>query len=160
MRKVAVYPQNRFEKVTRWIGLFLLAPTLLTIALPVILQLADSPEFGFSVHRLTVISVAPQGPADLAGLHPGDMVIRVQNRPVPNMNDFYATTTDMLGVAMPGNAGEDSVSYLDILEGTDVELGATLTTMDDVLRKKIEPDPARPRFLTTVYGVGYRFEMS
>jgi len=28
---------------------------------------------------------------------------------------------------------------LDILEGTDVELGATLTTMDDALRRKIEP---------------------
>jgi DNA-binding response OmpR family regulator len=25
------------------------------------------------------------------------------------------------------------------------------------LRKKIEPDPAHPRFLLTVHGVGYRF---
>jgi DNA-binding response OmpR family regulator len=25
------------------------------------------------------------------------------------------------------------------------------------LRRKIEPDPAAPRFVVTVYGVGYRF---
>ncbi len=25
------------------------------------------------------------------------------------------------------------------------------------LRKKIEPDPANPRFVETVFGVGYRF---
>jgi DNA-binding response OmpR family regulator len=26
------------------------------------------------------------------------------------------------------------------------------------LRKKIEPEPARPRFLTSVRGMGYRFD--
>jgi DNA-binding response OmpR family regulator len=26
------------------------------------------------------------------------------------------------------------------------------------LRRKIEPDPARPRFVRTVFGVGYKFE--
>ena len=44
-----------------------------------------------------------------------------------------------------------------------IEYGGTTRTLDQhvaQLRKKIEPDPARPRFLTTVYGVGYRFEMS
>jgi DNA repair photolyase len=36
---------------------------------------------------------------------------------------------------------------LDLLEGTDVELGATLTTMDEALRRKIEPraSPTRER---------------
>lgn len=36
---------------------------------------------------------------------------------------------------------------LDILEGTDVELGATLTTMDEALRRRIEPraSPTRER---------------
>jgi DNA-binding response OmpR family regulator len=28
------------------------------------------------------------------------------------------------------------------------------------LRKKIEPDPSHPRYLTTVRGVGFRFERS
>ena len=44
-----------------------------------------------------------------------------------------------------------------------IEYGGTTRTLDQhvaQLRKKIEPDPARPRFLTTVYGVGYRFEVS
>jgi DNA-binding response OmpR family regulator len=44
-----------------------------------------------------------------------------------------------------------------------IEYGGTTRTLDQhvaQLRKKIEPDPARPRFLTTVYGVGYRFESS
>jgi DNA-binding response OmpR family regulator len=44
-----------------------------------------------------------------------------------------------------------------------IEYGGTTRTLDQhvaQLRKKIEPDPARPRFLTTVYGVGYRFEIS
>ena len=44
-----------------------------------------------------------------------------------------------------------------------IEYGGTTRTLDQhvaQLRKKIEPDPVRPRFLTTVYGVGYRFEIS
>jgi len=44
-----------------------------------------------------------------------------------------------------------------------IEYGGTTRTLDQhvaQLRKKIEPDPARPSFLTTVYGVGYRFEIS
>ena len=44
-----------------------------------------------------------------------------------------------------------------------IEYGGTTRTLDQhvaQLRKKVEPDPARPRFLTTVYGVGYRFEIS
>jgi len=44
-----------------------------------------------------------------------------------------------------------------------IEYGGTTRTLDQhvaQLRKKSEPDPARPRFLTTVYGVGYRFEIS
>ena len=44
-----------------------------------------------------------------------------------------------------------------------IEYGGTTRTLDQhvaQLRKKIEPDPARPRFLTTVYGVGYRFDSS
>jgi DNA-binding response OmpR family regulator len=42
-----------------------------------------------------------------------------------------------------------------------IEYGGTTRTLDQhvaQLRKKVEPDPTRPRFLTTVYGVGYRYE--
>jgi DNA-binding response OmpR family regulator len=34
---------------------------------------------------------------------------------------------------------------------------STVTVHVRRLRAKIEPDPARPRFLETVWGVGYRF---
>ncbi len=36
-------------------------------------------------------------------------------------------------------------------------MGRTLDTHIRNLRKKIEPDPDQPRYLQTVYGVGYRF---
>jgi len=42
-----------------------------------------------------------------------------------------------------------------------IEYRGTTRTLDQhvaQLRKKIEADPAHPRYLTTVYGVGYRFE--
>jgi two-component system alkaline phosphatase synthesis response regulator PhoP len=35
-------------------------------------------------------------------------------------------------------------------------MGRTLDTHGSNLRKKIEPDPANPTFIQTVYGVGYR----
>lgn len=42
-----------------------------------------------------------------------------------------------------------------------IDYYGTTRTLDQhiaQLRKKIEPDPSRPRFITTVYGVGYRYE--
>jgi len=36
--------------------------------------------------------------------------------------------------------------------------GSTITVHMRRLREKVEPDPARPRHLRTVWGVGYRFE--
>ncbi|MDF1800143.1 MAG: arylsulfatase [Planctomycetota bacterium] len=36
---------------------------------------------------------------------------------IVELNDLYATMVDTLGIPMPANAGEDSVSYLDLLEG-------------------------------------------
>jgi len=41
------------------------------------------------------------------------------------------------------------------------EYYGTTRTLDQViakLRQKVEPDPARPRYLLTVHGVGYRFQ--
>jgi len=36
---------------------------------------------------------------------------------------------------------------------------STVTVHVRRLREKLEPDPAKPRYLTTVWGVGYRFEV-
>ncbi len=52
----------------------------------------------------------------------------------------------------------DRVTILDVVWGIRYE-GTTRTLDQHVagLRKKIEDDPANPRFITTVHGVGYRF---
>ncbi len=52
----------------------------------------------------------------------------------------------------------DRVTILDAVWGIRYE-GTTRTLDQHVagLRKKIEDDPANPRFITTVHGVGYRF---
>jgi len=44
-----------------------------------------------------------------------------------------------------------------------VEYGGTTRTLDQhiaILRKKIEDKPAAPAIITTVHGVGYRFELN
>ncbi len=44
-----------------------------------------------------------------------------------------------------------------------IDYYGTTRTLDQhiaQLRKKIEPDPGCPRFITTVYGIGYRYEPS
>ncbi|MGH2503934.1 MAG: winged helix-turn-helix domain-containing protein, partial [Ktedonobacterales bacterium] len=35
---------------------------------------------------------------------------------------------------------------------------STVTVHIRRLREKVEPDPARPRYLRTVWGIGYKFE--
>ena len=58
------------------------------------------------------------------------------------------------------NAGE-ALSRTTLLRdawGYTVGRGATVTVHIRRLRRKIEPDPAAPIFITTVWGVGYRFE--
>lgn len=49
-------------------------------------------------------------------------------------------------------------AILDLVWGIRYE-GTTRTLDQHIagLRKKIEDDPSRPRFITTVHGVGYRF---
>ncbi len=40
---------------------------------------------------------------------------------------------------------------------TGSNFGASVTTQISRVRKKLEDDPANPRYLQTVFGVGYRF---
>lgn len=96
MHKAAVYQQTRFERITRWIGLFVLAPALLILTLPVAIQLSHYPDYGFSVHNLTVVAVAPDGPAAAAGIQPGDRVVRMGNRPIDRMSEFYGAMSGLL----------------------------------------------------------------
>lgn len=66
-----------------------------------------SQDFGLGIVRGAVIeSVAPGSSAEAAGLQPGDVVTRIQNRPVSNAGTVAAT----IGIAQPGT--EVEVVYL------------------------------------------------
>ena len=76
--------------------------------------------------------------------------------------DVHATPTELkLLAALVRNAGK----VLSRAKLTDLVWGPGTAMTDRVvdthianLRKKIEPDPANPRYLVSVRGVGYRFE--
>jgi DNA-binding response OmpR family regulator len=66
---------------------------------------------------------------------------------------------DLLAVLMsaPGRAYSRS-DLLDHLQGTAFEgYERTIDVHVRNLRAKIEPDPRQPRYVETVYGIGYRF---
>lgn len=90
MRQTAVYHETTFERATRVLGLFLLAPLLMIMTLPVILSIASKPDFGFSVNRMAVVEVTPAGPAEAAGLLVRDEIIAIDDLPLPNMPAYYS----------------------------------------------------------------------
>jgi len=73
--------------------------------------------------------------------------------------DLTRSEFDLLAVLMssPGRAFS-RLDLLDRLQGTTVE-GSERTVDVHIknLRAKIEPNPRQPRYVETVYGVGYRF---
>jgi sigma-B regulation protein RsbU (phosphoserine phosphatase) len=90
MRYLAVYRETTFERVTRLLGLYLLAPLLMTLTLPVTIHIANQPDYGFSVRRLEVAEVVPLGPAEQAGLRKGALVLDVDGKRAENMAAYYA----------------------------------------------------------------------
>jgi sigma-B regulation protein RsbU (phosphoserine phosphatase) len=90
MRYLAVYRETTFERVTRLLGLYLLAPLLLTLTLPVTLHIAQKPDYGFSVRRMEVAEVVPAGPAQQAGLRKDDLILTVDGLTTVNMPAYYA----------------------------------------------------------------------
>ena len=111
MRNLAVYRETTFERVTRLLGLYLLAPLLMTLTLPVTLQIAQKPDFGFSVRRLEVAEVVPVGPAEKAGLAKGDLILVADGKPTDNMATYYA--------ALAGHRDGSPLS-MKIWNGTDI----------------------------------------
>jgi DNA-binding response OmpR family regulator len=73
--------------------------------------------------------------------------------------DLAPSEFDLLAALMaaPGRAFS-RLELLDRLQGTAYEgYERTVDVHIKNLRAKIEPDPAKPRYVETVYGVGYRF---
>ncbi|MCP4571941.1 MAG: SpoIIE family protein phosphatase [bacterium] len=85
----------------RRLGLFLLAPALVALSLPVAIHIAERQDRGFAVHRLEVVTVRPGGPADQAGMQVGDRIATVGDRPVADMREYYsAMANDRQAVAL------------------------------------------------------------
>ena len=75
------------------------------------------------------------------------------------MVDLTPSEFDLLAALMsaPGRAFS-RLELLDRLQGTTYEgYERTIDVHVKNLRAKIEPDPSKPRYVETVYGVGYRF---
>jgi DNA-binding response OmpR family regulator len=105
---------------------------------------------------------AGQRPAQSAVLRLGDIVLDQEKHTVTVRGEAVRLTPsefDLLQVLMqaPGRV----FSRLDLLEavqGTSFEgIARTIDVHIRNLRTKIEPDPAQPRYIETVFGVGYRF---
>ncbi|MGD2251758.1 MAG: response regulator transcription factor [Anaerolineales bacterium] len=85
----------------------------------------------------------------------GAHTVEVGGQPV----DLTPTEFDLLAILMgaPGRVFSRA-ELLERLQGTSIE-GAERTVDVHIrnLRTKLEPDPSQPRYLETVFGVGYRF---
>ena len=95
-------------------------------------------------------------------LHAGDLVIDLQRRSVRRGGtpiELTATEFDLLATLArePGRP----FTRTQLLElAYDVNYAGFDRTVDahiKNLRRKIEPDPRNPRYILTLYGVGYKF---
>ncbi len=82
-----------FQRLTRLVGLYLLSPTLLIMTIPVAVHITQNPDFGVSIHQLTVVAVDAGGPAAQAGLAKGDQVLAVDGQTTPTMIDYFVATS-------------------------------------------------------------------
>ncbi len=95
------------DTAARWLrrgALYVLAPLLLLLEVPVAIHIAQAPTTGMAVHNLTVRTVDPGSPADRAGVLPDDRLLAIDGEPVTTMVDYY--------VATAGHYGLDSQTYL------------------------------------------------
>jgi DNA-binding response OmpR family regulator len=93
-------------------------------------------------------------------LRVGDITLDQDSRYVKVGDQFVNLTPsefDLLAVLMasPGRAFSRQ-DLLDQLQGS-AWVERTVDVHVRNLRAKIEPDPAKPRYIETVFGVGYRF---
>ncbi len=91
-QETRLYPESPFELGSRLFSLFLLAPLLLLLSLPVALHISQKPDLGMDVHGLHIVALAPGGPAMKAGLLQGDRIVAANNKPVDSWADWFAAT--------------------------------------------------------------------
>ena len=95
-------------------------------------------------------------------LRNGDLTIDLQRRSVRHLEtpiDLTATEFDLL-VVLAREPGRPFTRTQLIEQAYDVHYAGFDRTIDvhiKNLRRKIEPDPQAPRYIQTVYGVGYKF---
>jgi DNA-binding response OmpR family regulator len=93
----------------------------------------------------------------------GELVIHVEKRQVflgEKLVDLTPIEFDLLRI-MAKNPGRvySRMQLLDMVQGDAYEgYERTVDSHIKNLRRKIEPDPEHPQYITTVYGVGYRME--
>jgi len=106
--------------------------------------------------------VAPGGAGPADGLYRlGDLLldrsthsVTVGGQPVSLTRSEFALLATLL--AAPGRVFPREL-LLERLQGNDYEgVERTIDVHIRNLRKKIEPDPTQPRYIKTVFGVGYR----
>jgi DNA-binding response OmpR family regulator len=113
-----------------------------------------------AVLRRTAASATPsQADAlrypDLA-INPRTRTVEVRGKPV----DATAKEFDLLYflASRPGQVFTRQQLMNDVWDYTYAGDASTVTVHIRRLREKVEQDPARPRYLKTVWGVGYKFE--
>jgi DNA-binding response OmpR family regulator len=121
----------------------------------------------FSMRELTarvraVLRRAGEKPSEARILRAADITLDQVSRVVSVVDmrvDLTPSEFELLAVLMsaPGRAFSRA-DLLDHLQGTAFEgYERTIDVHIRNLRAKIEPDPGHPRYVETVYGVGYRF---
>jgi two-component system alkaline phosphatase synthesis response regulator PhoP len=115
------------------------------------------------VARVRAVLRRAEGERDTAGLlRAGDLMIDLQRRSVRHRGvpvELTATEFDLLAILArePGRP----FTRTQLLElAYDINYAGFDRTVDahiKNLRRKIEPDPRNPRYILTIYGVGYKF---
>ncbi len=115
------------------------------------------------VARVRAVLRRAEGERDAGGLlRAGDLVIDLQRRSVRRLGapvELTATEFDLLAILArePGRP----FTRTQLLElAYDINFAGFDRTVDahiKNLRRKIEPDPRNPKYILTIYGVGYKF---
>lgn len=107
-------------------------------------------------------TVMPRAGTHRALIQLGQCAVDVEGRRIVSPSGSIILTrreAEVLGYL--GQAGGRTVPKRDLLRGVwgdDEPVSSVLESTIHRLRKKLEPDPARPMYLRTVYGLGYQLE--